>query len=668
MKPKPAGKRTLTSAIQNNFWVFFGSIWLLVGLPFVLLAGYFIVQERQLATTGRVVDAIVLTKDISRSGDTKHRSVRYRFTTAEGRTIEGKSEVEESIWSSLTERGPVRVAYLPNRPSVNRVLGSSELTMLLIFSFVGCLLSIAGGTIVTVALRRARLRTRLLTKGVRAPATVAEVKAMNLRVNGRPQWKLKYEYRDHQSRSHFRSLYLDADEASRWNAGRYGGCAVRSESSGSSRLDRQDGRDHIMKHLLDWARMFGLVLAAAVLSEMPGIKQASQAVDRLRDPLLGVAIGLAALGFAVFMGGILSMLMASGEPMTHEEIEAAIGQRHGAGEPAAWRASAHRVFGPAAGEQAANETTFAGMKDAWRSGEWRRDPHWRRLFLIASGAALLFVRTLRPLPRDRPRSDQSARRRRPALRHRDDDPGVRASMSAGPSLFRQALSSIELFAGIVLLAIGGVLFSVTGQAFLHERAYRRGVQADAVVIRKHIRPATSDSSTAYELTYRRRIGRRRVAGNGRRRCGDLGPCGRRRHAPCSVCAWRSRFASGRASKLGRSARRGRSAHRDPCLARAVAVLPGRACRRQAEAVVPARPARGSNRHLRPRDERLHQPPNSVGRRVRVPGSPGAHAAGHLRTDARLRRRWNGNTETKGLPASILSGRPTASGPLSSAPA
>ncbi len=219
MNAKPDGKRPLTSAIQNNFWVFFGSIWLLVGLPFVLLAGYFIFQERRLATTGRVVDAIVLTKDTSRSGDSVHRSLRYRFTTADGRTIEGKSEVGESIWSSLSERGPVRVAYLPNRPSVNRVVGSSQLTMLLIFSFVGGLLSIAGGTIVTVAVRKARLRTRLLTTGVRARATVAEVKAMNLRVNGRTQWKLEYEYPDSQGRSYRRSLYLDADEASRWKPG-----------------------------------------------------------------------------------------------------------------------------------------------------------------------------------------------------------------------------------------------------------------------------------------------------------------------------------------------------------------------------------------------------------------------------------------------------------------
>lgn len=145
-----------------------------------------------------------------------------------------------------------------------------------------------------------------------------------------------------------------------------------------------------MKRLLGWAQMFGLLLLAIVLSELPGINQAGQMIDRHREPLLGLALGLTALGFTVLMGGILSMLMASGEPMTHQEIEGAISQRRRAGEPAVWRVSAHRVFGAAAGQQASSETSFAGMKDAWRSGEWCRDAQWRRLFLAASGAGLLF--------------------------------------------------------------------------------------------------------------------------------------------------------------------------------------------------------------------------------------------------------------------------------------
>ncbi len=118
--------RSLAGAVQSPFWVLFGSIWLLVGLPFVLLAGYFLVQERQLATTGRVVEAMVLTKDIGGSGDNVNRSVTYRFTSADGQTIEGRSEVGESIWNSVTERGPVRIAYLPNRPAVNHVVGIEQ--------------------------------------------------------------------------------------------------------------------------------------------------------------------------------------------------------------------------------------------------------------------------------------------------------------------------------------------------------------------------------------------------------------------------------------------------------------------------------------------------------------------------------------------------------------
>jgi hypothetical protein len=145
-----------------------------------------------------------------------------------------------------------------------------------------------------------------------------------------------------------------------------------------------------VKTLLAWARMIAVFLVVAVASELPPLKQAGQAIDRLHDPLLTVVIAVAALGFTVFMGGILSMLMASGEPMTHEEIEGAISQRQRAGEPYTWRVSAHRVFGVAAGRHVVGEASFAGMKNAWKSKEWRRDSQWRRLFVITTGAALLF--------------------------------------------------------------------------------------------------------------------------------------------------------------------------------------------------------------------------------------------------------------------------------------
>jgi hypothetical protein len=145
-----------------------------------------------------------------------------------------------------------------------------------------------------------------------------------------------------------------------------------------------------MRRIRGWLGPAALVLLAIVLSELPGVKQAGQTIDDYREPLLAATIGLAALGFAVFMGGVLSMLMASGTAMTHEEIESAISQRRGAGQPFTFRASAHRVFGTAEGQQATNEASFAGVKDAWRTSEWRRDTHWRRFFVIGTGAVMLF--------------------------------------------------------------------------------------------------------------------------------------------------------------------------------------------------------------------------------------------------------------------------------------
>jgi len=166
-----------------------------------------------------VVEAMVLTKDVGKSGDSVHHSITYRFTTDDGRTLEGKSEVSESIWNAVTERGPVSVAYMPGRPSSNAVVGASKRTLLLIFSLAGLVLSTVGGTLVVVSLRKSRTARRLLTAGVRAPATVTEVRPLNLRVNGRTQWRLKYEYHDYQSRPYRRAMYLDADEAMHWKPG-----------------------------------------------------------------------------------------------------------------------------------------------------------------------------------------------------------------------------------------------------------------------------------------------------------------------------------------------------------------------------------------------------------------------------------------------------------------
>ena len=71
------------------------------------------------------------------------------------------------------------------------------------------------------------------------------------------------------------------------------------------------------------------------------------------NPGLVVTVGATVVGFALMMGGIIASMIAAEQGSV--EVE----------------------------------TTLPAMKAAWKSGEWRRDSQWRRVFTIATGAGLL---------------------------------------------------------------------------------------------------------------------------------------------------------------------------------------------------------------------------------------------------------------------------------------
>ena len=145
-----------------------------------------------------------------------------------------------------------------------------------------------------------------------------------------------------------------------------------------------------MTRVPGWLWAVLLLLAGIVLSEVPILKSAERMIARSEGPLLALTIGVAVCGFAVMMGGIFSMLLAGGASMTHEEIEDSMRrQRDASSLPYVWRRSTYRFSGVAAGQQGSMEASFSGIKDAWRTGEWRRDPHWRRLYVIAAGGTML---------------------------------------------------------------------------------------------------------------------------------------------------------------------------------------------------------------------------------------------------------------------------------------
>jgi hypothetical protein len=100
-----------------------------------------------------------------------------------------------------------------------------------------------------------------------------------------------------------------------------------------------------------------------------------------------VMIPLIILGFMMFMGGVIWMVISKGNPMTHQEVEQLSAQ-------AAFPTSSYarvRLRGRTVGRQAEMRTSFHAIKEAVRTGAWIRDPQWRMFFVIASGAGLLFV-------------------------------------------------------------------------------------------------------------------------------------------------------------------------------------------------------------------------------------------------------------------------------------
>jgi hypothetical protein len=110
---------------KRSLWPFLHWGFLLFGLVFLRLS----CEEGYYEKGGVRVQGIVLQKTYSpgtRSTGRSHRSsskhsVSYRFTTKEGRTVEGRYDVLPGTWQSLKEGGPVVIEYLPNSPATNRI-------------------------------------------------------------------------------------------------------------------------------------------------------------------------------------------------------------------------------------------------------------------------------------------------------------------------------------------------------------------------------------------------------------------------------------------------------------------------------------------------------------------------------------------------------------------
>jgi hypothetical protein len=103
-----------------------------------------------------------------------------------------------------------------------------------LFLGLGLLVGGGGAAILVVDGRRRRRAHRLRTAGVRTLATVVDVTPLRVFVNRQQLWRIRYEYKDFEHRTHRSAEYTTAEEATRWSPGQTVPILIDPAEPGSS--------------------------------------------------------------------------------------------------------------------------------------------------------------------------------------------------------------------------------------------------------------------------------------------------------------------------------------------------------------------------------------------------------------------------------------------------
>ena len=138
--------------------------------------------------------------------------------------------------------------------------------------------------------------------------------------------------------------------------------------------------------------VIGITGLNAAAKQVPALRAAEQTLARNKNALLGFTIPVAALGFLLFMVGILIMLYEKGTPMSHTEVEEHYRTRQNMREaPYVARWSAYRIYGKTKGLQFFEELPIKDFKLAWQTGAWCDGTIWRARFTVFGGASMAIL-------------------------------------------------------------------------------------------------------------------------------------------------------------------------------------------------------------------------------------------------------------------------------------
>ncbi len=136
-----------------------------------------------------------------------------------------------------------------------------------------------------------------------------------------------------------------------------------------------------MKSILQTIALIVIIFAIALLAEqIAPLKQLTSYLNDHPQPYVNITIGIGIVGFVLLIVAWLIVLVRSSGPMSDAEAQE-FARSMG-------RVQVGTFSGKAVGVTARGEVSFRAIKDALRSGEWRRDAGWWPFLLGLVGLPL----------------------------------------------------------------------------------------------------------------------------------------------------------------------------------------------------------------------------------------------------------------------------------------
>jgi hypothetical protein len=273
---------------------------------------------------------------------------------------------------------------------------------------LGSVFAVVGGAVFVWSTLRVWRQWSILRQGDLTQATVLAVQPGNAEINNVRQWEVRYQYRDHHGRVHEGTsgdvapdlahgvavgdtvgVRFDRErpEHSAWIEPE----APETEHAAGG-MPPPEHEPAFWQRLVNFATMLALVFGAIIAGEilMPAIGL-DRFIARHAAVLMAATIGTTAVGFVLFMGGILYRIFSGAtEAMTHLDVEdLSRSMLDSQRRPYVARASKYRFKGKSAGASFHEQFSIKDAKEAWRRGAWRDSLRWRSNFVIMGGALLL---------------------------------------------------------------------------------------------------------------------------------------------------------------------------------------------------------------------------------------------------------------------------------------